>query len=1166
MTVYALLVGINKYVSPRVRNLNGCVADVERFETFLRARVKPEDLAEPLILTDEAATRQGIIKGFEYFDKAKNGDTTVFYYSGHGGQDAAPPAFRKIEPDLKNETLICHDSRIDPYTWDLADKELAYLIEAVTKDKPDLHTVVIIDACHSGDITRDQDEEGVRRGPADDRIRPLDSYIFETPPASSRVGDNWYQPPQGKHILLAACRPEEVARERALGEEHQIQGVFSYYLREALKSSGPDLTYRDLFKHVSAMVRLKISSQTPQLETRAENINQKFLGGDVLQPRVTTYGVSYNGTHWVIDGGSIHGIGAPVDEGDRVETTRLAVFPKDQAQIDLSQALGETKVLKVKPTESTITDTLTTSKGEMSQLSQDDTYKAVVIASPLPRLLVQLTGDDQAALDEAQAALETANEGQPSMYIRAAKTEAELEQAELSLVALADEQVYRIRRAHDSLGLFVDTPFSTPLAPQIAIQRLEHMARWIKIYELHNPDSKIKSDDIALTVTSTDFDGQETEVDPTHVINLRYKMIDGQLQKPGFKIEIKNKVSRALYMALVNVAPSYKIWPVALPGASLSTLKVEPNTSIHVAEGNRIALSIPDGLPDTVTEINDLFKLIVSTAPFDAAILEEPSLQIQLRDDGKDIDGFGDRNLLNSLAALLGRIPFRDGGFDEVAMISDWRTIDINVTTTRPQSEVVVTANTKSISLGEGITLTNETNLTGTARLMTDPESGRDVGNLGVPSWLRQNPPHYSEPFALIATRSGEPGLSVLDLSEVENHEDITPDNPLKLKVPVTLADHEQVLPYGFDGEFYLPLGHVTDRTDDGTEITLKQLPDPEGTKSLTNSIRIYFQKIISDKLGLDFEYPRLAVVNYNQETNGVEYEANPEIVKAAIADEGVKNIALYIHGIIGETKYMTPSAWTRIDDWCLADHYDLILAFDYENLETGIKETGVLLRDKLKAVGLGSGHHKTLHIFAHSMAGPISRWMIEHVDGGKEMVQHLFMMGAPNGGSPLPTIQDWVFTALTLGLNGLTIATGWPIGLLSGLLTWFERVDKMLDELADKSPIFEILANSPDPALPYTLIAGNTNLLAQASLPDDSGTSRLERLTQRLNKYRLMDLAFLQQPNDIAVAVESVHRVPDDRNPAPIKRVVSADHMSYFVTEGGLVGLVEEVRKVVDR
>lgn len=1156
MTVYALLVGINKYAA--VRHLNGCVQDVERMKEFLRARVKPEDLAKPMTLLDEQATRQAIIDGFEsYLSQAQDGDVALFYYSGHGSQENAPTAFWEVEPNKLNQTLVCHDSRIPNQAdaWDLADKELAYLVEKISAGKPNLHALVILDSCHSGSATRDDDDAGVRMTPADNRVRPIESYLIKQPPASAQVGDNWYNPPQGKHILMAACRSEEVARERALGEKQEMQGVFSFYLREALKSSGPDLTYRDLFKHASAMVRLMISSQTPQLETRDENINQKFLGGEVLKPRTTTYSVFLKGEDWMIDGGTIHGIGKPVNEGDRIETTKLAIFPKDDTQLDLKKALGTTTVLDVTSTESKIGSPLTTNDGKSFTLAKG-TYKAVVIASPLPRSLVRLSGDE-AALPAVRDALKTANDGKPSIFVRVAESEADQEQAQLSLIALADEQVYRIRRTHDSLALFVDTPYSDPQAAALAVQRLEHIARWIKICELHNPDTNIKSDDITLTVTSVDIDGHETEVDPINVVNLCYKNIDGKLEKPGLKIKITNNTTKAMYAALVNVAPSYKVWPVALPG-TLSTVKLDPQTSVLVADGKRITLSIPDALPSSVTEINDLFKLIVSTNDFDATILEEKPLPIQFRADGKNLRS---ANLVDSLTSMLGRIPFRDGGFDDVDTLSDWRTIDLNITTTRPQSEVPITAATKTVSLGEGVTLINDAGLNATARLMTDPESGREVGNLGVPPWLREDPPVYAEPFALVPTRSGEPGLSVLDFSSVDNYQSVTPETPLKLHVPVSLKQNEHVLPYGFDGEFYLPLGRVTDRTA-GTEISLEQLPDPEG-KSLTNSLRIYFHKVISGALGVEFSYPRLAVVTYNKTKNQVEYETDLDTVKAAVAQ--ATNILLYIHGIIGETASMTPSAWTEVDGWKLTDHYDLVLAFDYENLNTGIAETGQLLKDKLTAVGLGPGHQKKLHIFAHSMGGLVSRWMIEHLDGGAGMVKHLFMFGTPNGGSPLPKIQDLAFTGLTLGLNGLTIATGWPLNLLGTLLNWWEKADKMLDEMAAGSTILNGLRDSRDPKCPYTIVAGNTALIEAAKVKTGNEPSRLERLIQRMNKYRLMDLAFLKQPNDIAVAVTSIQTVSADRNPSPNKLPPAVcDHMSYFIIEGGLATLIAAVRDVL--
>ena len=1148
MTVYALLVGINRYKSPLVRDLSGCVADVRRFEAFLNARVKPDELAEPKVLLDEQATRQGIIDSFEtYLNQAQAGDVALFYYSGHGSQENAPPAFWAVEPDRKNETLVCHDSRSAADAWDLADKELAYLLEKISAGK-DIHTLVILDSCHSGSGTRDPDQAGVRMNPADTRVRPLESYLIHQPPAVAQLGENWYTPPSGKHLLLTACRPEEVARERVLGEEREMQGVFSFYLREALKSSGPDLTYRDLFKHVSAMVRLMINSQTPQLETQTENINQKFLGGEVLQPRSTTYNVRFDrgANSFVIDGGTIHGLGAPVDG----QATTVAIFPKDDYELDLSQALGTTTVTEVRSTQSKITGDLTPKAGSsrtMAALNENETYKAVVIKTPLPRLLVQLSGDE-AAMPAVRAALNTANNGEPSMFVRAAETGVEVEQAQLSLTGVADEQVYRLRRTHDSLALFVDTPYGEPRAAEVTVQQLEQMARWMKIHELHNPNTQIKSDDVTLTVTSVDRDGQETAVDPTNVVHLRYKEVSGTLQKPGLRIEINNHANQTLYAALVNVAPSYKVWPVALPG-TLSTVKLDPQTSVQVADGKRITLGIPDSLPSTVTEINDLFKLIVSTTEFDAPLLEEEALAVQYRESTRNAGNFRSGHLIDSLTSLLGRIPFRDGGFDEVETLSDWRTIDLSVTTTRPHSEVTVTAETKSVALGEGVTLTNKAGLNATARLLSDPESARDVGNLAVPSWLREDPPLHAEPFALVPTRSGEPGLSVLELANVDQPEKVAPATPLTLEVPARLAADEHVLAYGFDGEFYLPLGFATQRAG-ATAITLHQLPAPGGYRTLTNSIRIYFHKLKQDFLGITSPYPRLAMVTPGTAGGAVSYNDDRAAITQAVAE--ATDILLYIHGIIGETRYAVPSAWTRINGQQLADRYDLVLAFDYENLATGIQKTAEDLFGLLSEVGLKPGHSQKLHIFAHSLGGLVARWLIEHFDGGPSMVEHLYMFGTPNGGSPWPKLQDYAFSLLTIGLNGLAPVT-WPVSAATGLLALIEHQDEMLDQMAVDSDLLQDLASGSDPKVAYTLLAGNTSIIPAAWQESDGEPSLIERLLSKLNLRAVADLAFFKAPNDIAASVESIFKVRDDRVPASVKVEVACDHMTYFEPAGGL-------------
>jgi hypothetical protein len=36
-------------------------------------------------------------------------------------------------------------------------------------------------------------------------------------------------------------------------------------------------------------------------------------------------------------------------------------------------------------------------------------------------------------------------------------------------------------------------------------------------------------------------------------------------------------------------------------------------------------------------------------------------------------------------------------------------------------------------------------------------------------------------------------------------------------------------------------------------------------------------------------------------------------------------------------------------------------------------------------------------------------------------MIQHLMMLGTPNGGSPWPNVQKWATIAISIGLNSLS-------------------------------------------------------------------------------------------------------------------------------------------------
>ena len=326
-TIYALLVGIDDY-RPPVRKLRGCVNDIKEMEAYLKARVEPGEgrtLDEALkirTLADGEATREAVIRAFwDHLGQAGEGDVVLLCYSGHGSQEQAPQEFWHLEPDHLDETLVCHDSRTEG-SWDLADKELAKLIREVAGGGP--HVLVLLDACHSGSGTRNLDlgETGVRRVETDTRPRPLDSFIvtleeleeFGTTRSLTARPSGWNT--AGRHVLLAACRDDEEAKEYQSDGSHR--GAFSYFLGTTLRTIGGAITYRSLFDRAGALVRGQVTRQTPQLEaTDPGDLDQPFLGGVIRPtPRYAVAGI--RDRRWTVDVGRIHGIPAPTADNSTV--------------------------------------------------------------------------------------------------------------------------------------------------------------------------------------------------------------------------------------------------------------------------------------------------------------------------------------------------------------------------------------------------------------------------------------------------------------------------------------------------------------------------------------------------------------------------------------------------------------------------------------------------------------------------------------------------------------------------------------------------------------------------------------------------------------------------------------------------------------------------------
>lgn len=1142
--LYALLVGIDDYVTP-VAPLKGCVNDILAVKAYLEGRVATDGYQLHLrTLLNQEAPRQAIIDGFrQHLCQASSEDVAFFYYAGHGGQEDSPEAFWALEPDRLDETLVCYDS-FSPDGWGLADKELATLIAEVDQKSP--HIAIILDCCHSGSGTRgDLDgDTAVRKAPIDRRKRPLDSFIFslsdiEKLSVSSRspeVNPSGWTLPKGNHIVLSACRDSELAKE--YNGEGQRRGAFSYFLLDTLQKANGSLTYRDLFKRTNALVRSKLTDQSPQMEaTDLKDLDQPFLGG-AIAPSTPYFTVSYRKEHgWAIDGGAVHGMPQP-GEG---QTTLLALFPFDSSPEQLRQlalAIGSAEVIKLLPQLSTV------QISGIENLKPETTYKAVITSLPLPPKGILMTGDAD-GINLARAALKDIGPAQqPSLYIAEVAT---VEAAEFKL--LARDGQYLIARPADDRPLVAQIQGYTAASAVQAIQRLEHMARWTTIAELSSPaTSHIQPGAVQMSLIQEGRALQEPQ------IRLEYHQETGKWKPPAFKVKLKNTSSTPLYCALLDLTDRYAVIAGLFDGGGVW---LKPGEEAWALNNQPLYPTVPKELWEKqgITETKDLLKLIVSTAEFDATLLEQDNLDLPSSRAVRSAQrGQG------TLNRLMRRVQSRDlrAVPEEEERCDDWVSSQVTITTVRPLNAIVIPNAGKGISLGSGVTLQPHPGLKAQARLTTVAQSTRDLGNLILPPLLREDTT-VTQPFQFTISRGTDPGLSALELNHVdaETIATVTPQQPLKLSVNTLLSEGERVLAIAHDGEFFLPLG-MGQTTGDTTEITLERLPDPisEGERSLTGAIRIFFQKVVSEKLGLEFPYPILAAVDVNADET-VNYARELEQVKQRVAQ--AKRIVLYIHGIIGDTESMVPSVQSAQitvngQQKALGDQYDLVLAFDYESLNTSIENHARSLKQRLAAVGLSANHGKVLHIVAHSMGGLVARWFIER-EGGNAIVNHLIMLGTPNGGSPWPTVQAWGTAALAIGLNSLAMVA-WPVKALGSLVAAIKTIDTTLDQMQPGSEFLKSLAASPDPHLPYTILAGNTSIISAAM-----DSNRLKRLMEKLRSDAVA-LPFFGQINDIAATVYSIKQVPEGRSPQPHVQEVGCDHLVYFSNQAGLEALSTAVNQ----
>lgn len=285
-TKRALVIGLGEQQDKAWNKING-----DKDVPFVQAMLKNAGFKSVMTLINRQATKVGIVGAFKRMTAScKHDDVVYIHYSGHGQQMTD---VHNDERDGLDECWIPYDAcRKASATYHgekhLTDDELNVYLNAIrNKIGAKGKLLVVIDACHSGDGTRGEDDEIVR-GVEDTLV--VDSQnargLYETFEAikSFFMGDNGKEnvintkakPLAERWITISACRSDQVNVEM----KKPTVGKLTYALWTKLKNV--DKVGNDEFmKRIRKFVNRNTSSRPQQPEMTGEDIN-KYNITDIL--------------------------------------------------------------------------------------------------------------------------------------------------------------------------------------------------------------------------------------------------------------------------------------------------------------------------------------------------------------------------------------------------------------------------------------------------------------------------------------------------------------------------------------------------------------------------------------------------------------------------------------------------------------------------------------------------------------------------------------------------------------------------------------------------------------------------------------------------------------------------------------------------------------------
>ncbi len=1128
-TIHALIVGIDDYGSSP---LQGCVNDALAVGTFFeqystrngfqrnfKYLLAPQDrgvqaVSDAKVEIHAPPTRDNIIAAFTEFSDpgaTRAGDVFLFYFSGHGSQETAAPEFRHLKADGLDEALDCLD-KAEGERRHLLDKELAWLLSRLSGRNPDLHLLVITDCCHSGNNTRgDDDLIQIRRGKPRAAFTPYQQLLgVKDVPEADRIftvhNEKAYyrNNAEARHIHLAAARDNETAKETMI--EGRRRGVFTWSLLRVLENGGTGLSYLELLRRTESYVRNRVAEQIPQLEAiGGAGKTDGFLGG-AFPPARPEYPVQYAAQQWRLLAGRLNGIVPGTEEIPALVTLN------DRRMVRINSVEANYSIL------------------DDAGFTHEDRDNAGLLATvtQMPAAAIRVYVDaDEAARQGLEAAIKKIN---PAYVDFGGASEADAE-----FTARQDaKNNWMLLRKDSAFPVFLRQPETHDF-----VQFCDAVGKYRFVLELENADTRIDLNDLEIELEV--IEGQALSLENLNTLKgkpgdrndltLYYRWSGGKRLQPALRCKLRFR-QKSLWVGGLFLDNEFGITH------NLASRELMPGQehafafSLRGTEYNAVPLSIKKELLDRgVSEITDYLKIFVSNTDFKLDDFAQTALPLDQGGTTRSIELEEEAPVGTKTDWAVITIPVRVVCPPQVASAQELAVQDFTI--------VPPPGFTAQYALSSLADVHRKLN---TAPLERSEAAGLQKYLLPPPSLWGDGPVESQVFSRAIELRSGsDTAPSVLELANVSG----------ELKAPLVLnlrekpADDEAVISIGYDPEteLYFPAGF----TNSEGNIEIFALP-PEtpgqvygdanlSERNVKRSVKLFFRKLIR----------REAVNTLTLVRNDLSISEDAGVIRTAVA--GARNILLLTHGIFGNMEDKKAAVMQATD---IHRHYDAVLAFEYENLNTDLRETARDLFSRLKKAGVCEGDKPRLTIVAPSMGGLVCRWMIE-VEEAAPWVKHLVMVATPNLGSDLAPFRQRVFGLLGKALNG--------VALLKPYLTPLSFLAKKADKafwrtLNDLHPtesrfLAELNAKGNLPAtVRYSLLGGNLDGITLS----DAGNGNYWLNLKKYAAKTALDWFVFEGAHDMAVEVDSQKGTRWLRPENTV--IVPVDHLSYFVEQESLAAL----------